>query len=69
MIAVLENEDPLGYPFWVSKVIKVIKENEDITAIEEHWYATSTYPFNGVYKTEMIVENKMVEREKEREQI
>ena len=48
MIALLEDGDPLGYPFWAAKLIKVIKENEDITTIEVHWYATNTHPFNGV---------------------
>ena len=58
MIAVLADEDPLGYPFWISKVIKVINENEDIIVVDVHWYATSTHPFNGVYKPEMVVEKK-----------
>ena len=26
MIAVLVDEDPLGYPFWISKVLKVINK-------------------------------------------
>ena len=59
MIAVLVDEDPLGYPLWISKVIKVINENEDITVVDVHWYATSTHPFNGVYKPEMVVEKKI----------
>ena len=28
MIAVLAREDARGYPFWISKIIKVNKENE-----------------------------------------
>ena len=66
MIAVLADGDPNGYPFWVSKVIKVLTENEDVTSVEVHWYATNTHPFNGVYKPEMVVDKKMAEREKER---
>ena len=56
MIAVLAYEDPHGYPLWVAKVIKVIIENEDVTGVEVHWYATNTHPFNGVYKPEMVVD-------------
>jgi hypothetical protein len=56
MIAVLATEDPHGYPFWIGKVIKIEKENDDVIAIKVHWYETSTHPFNGVYKPEMVVE-------------
>jgi len=58
MIAVLADGDPNGYPFWVAKVIKVFTENEDVTSVEVHWYATNTHPFNGVYKPEMVVDKK-----------
>ena len=54
MIAILADGDPPGYAFYVVKVIKVIKENEDITIVEVHWYDTNTNPFNGVYKLEMV---------------
>ena len=64
MIAVLVVEDPLGYPLWISKVIKVINENEDITVVDVHWYATSTHPFNGVYKPEMVVEKRIGRKRK-----
>ena len=69
MITVLENGDPNGYPFWFAKVIKVFMENEDVIGVEVHWYATNTHPFNGVYKPEMVVDKKMVERERERVRI
>jgi hypothetical protein len=36
MIAVLANEDPHGYPFWIGKVIKIDKENVDVVTIEVH---------------------------------
>jgi hypothetical protein len=42
MIAILATEDPHGYPLWIGKVIKIEKENDDVIAIEVHWYATST---------------------------
>ena len=64
MIAVLADEDPLGYPFWISKVIKVINENEEITVVDVHWYAKSTHPFNGVYKPEMVVEKRIGRKRK-----
>jgi hypothetical protein len=56
MILVLAIEDPHGYPFWIGKVIEIEKENDDVIAIEVHWYVTSTHPFNGVYKLDMVVE-------------
>ena len=58
-IAVSSHEDPHEYPFWVSKVIKVITENEDVTGVEVDWYATNTHPFNGVYKPEIVVDKKI----------
>jgi len=33
-MSTLADGDPLGYPFWVAKVIKVMKESEDITVVE-----------------------------------
>ena len=65
MIAVLATKDPHGYPFSIGKVIKIEKENVDVVAIEVHWYAKSTHPFNGVYKPEMEVE-KHVNRKRKR---
>ena len=65
IIAVLMIEDPHGYPFQIGKVIKIEKENDDVIAIEVHWYATSTHPFNGVYKPEMVVE-KHINRKRKR---
>lgn len=41
------------------KVIKVTKENEDITAVEVHFYATNTHAFNGAYKWEMVVDKQI----------
>ena len=66
MIAMLEDGDPNGYPFWVAKVIKVFTENEDVTGVEVHWYATNTHPFNGVYKLEMVVDKKKWRKEKKK---
>ena len=65
MIAVLATEDPHGYPFWIAKVIKIDKENDDVIAIRVHWYATSILPFNGVYKIDMVVQ-KHVNRKRKR---
>jgi len=64
MILVLATEDPHGYPFWIGKVIKIEKENDDVIAIELHWYATSTHPFNGVYKPKMVVEKHVNKKRK-----
>ena len=69
MITALAYGYPNHYPFWVAKVIKVITKNQDVVGVEVHWYATNTHPFNGVYKPEMVVDKKMVEKEKERVQI
>ena len=64
MIAVLADGDLNGYPFWVAKVIKVFTENEDVTSVEVHWYATNTHPFNGMYKPEMVVDKKWRKKKK-----
>jgi hypothetical protein len=69
MIAVLATKDPHGNPFWIGKVIKIEKENDDVIEIEVYWYETSMHPFNGVYKVEMVVGNMSIEREKERVKI
>ena len=42
----------------------IIKENEYITVVEVHWYATSTHPFNGVYKPKMVVEKRIGRKRK-----
>jgi hypothetical protein len=68
MIVVLATEDPHGYPLWIGKVIKIEKENTDVVAIEVHWYATSTHPFNGVYKPNMVVEKQVYRKRKRKGQ-
>jgi hypothetical protein len=66
MIVVLVTKDPPCYPFLIAKVIKIEKENDDVIAIEVHRYATSTHPFNGVYKSEMVVEKHINRKRKEK---
>ena len=68
MIAVLAIEDARGYPFWIEKVMKVNKENEEVISIEVHWYAIDTHPFDGVYKLEMVVEKKVCKKRKRKGQ-
>jgi hypothetical protein len=48
MISVLVTGDRHGYPFWIGKVIKIERENDDVVAIEVHWYATSTHPLQNL---------------------
>ena len=50
MIAVLAIDDACDYPLWITKVMKVNKENEELVSVEVHWYAINTHPFDGVYK-------------------
>lgn len=54
MISILENEDPLGYPFWIGNVLQVNTENKEVISVEIHWYATNTHPFIGGYDREMV---------------
>ena len=54
MIAFLATKDPCGYPL-CAKVMKVNKENEEVTSVEAHWYAIDTHPFDGLYKPYMVV--------------
>ena len=64
MIAVLATEDSHVYPFWIAKVLKVNKENEEVISIDIHWYATNTHPFNGVYKLKMVSEKQTCRKRK-----
>jgi len=68
MIAVTATEDPHGYPFWIAKVIRIDKENEDVIEFEVHWYTTSTHPFNSVYKKETVVEKQNIRKRKQNSQ-
>jgi len=42
MIIMLTDGDFNGYPFWVAKVIKVIKKNEGVAGVEVHWIPGKT---------------------------
>ena len=59
MIAVLAGGDANDYRFSVSKVIKVITENEDVVGVQVHWYATNTHSFNDMCNLEMVVDKKI----------
>ena len=48
--------------------MKFNKENEEFISIEVHWYAMDTHPFDGVYKTEMVVEKKVCKKRKRKGQ-
>ena len=68
MIVVLATDDPRQYPFWIAKVMKVNKENEEVVSVEVHWYATDTHPFVGVYKAEMVDEKRVCRKRKRKDQ-
>ena len=68
MIAVLATKVARGYPFWIEKVMKVNKENEEFISIEVHCYATNTHQFDGVYKPEMVVEKNVCKKRKRKGQ-
>lgn len=68
LIVVLATEGPRDYPFWITKFMKVNKENEEVILVEVHWYATDTHPIDGVYKSKMVVEKNVCKKQKRKGQ-
>ena len=57
LIATLADNDALGHPFWIAKVIELIKDenNSKLLSIKVHWYHTTCHnAFVGKYTLEMI---------------
>jgi hypothetical protein len=57
LIATLAEDDELGHPFWIAKVLNVSKNEIDnkISSLKVHWYHTTCQnAFSGKYTLEMI---------------
>ena len=57
LIATLADGDVLGHPFWIAKVIDLIKDDSQTTilSLKVHWYhTTSKNAFTGKYTLEMM---------------
>jgi hypothetical protein len=57
LIATLAEDDELGHPFWIAKVLKVSRSEADnkLLSLRVHWYhTTSQNAFSGKYSLEMI---------------
>ena len=63
MIVVLATDCEHGHLFWIAKVLNLIYKDDEINAIEVHWYSTETDSLKGVYNPEMII---MEDRKKKR---
>ena len=65
IIAILDTEDAWGYLFWIAKVMKVNKENEEAISIEVHWYAMTQTHLIMCTSERWWWRNKFPKREKE----
>ena len=57
LIATLADGDTLGHPFWIAKVIELIKDESQLAllSLKVHWYhTTSQNAFLGKYTLEMM---------------
>ncbi len=60
LIATLADNDDLGHPFWIAKVIELIKDesNQALISLKVHWYHTTNHnAFAGKYILEMLSAN------------
>ena len=57
LVATLARGDKLGHPFWIAKIIEIIKgdEGNQVKSIVVHWYHTSSKAaFTRKYSLEMV---------------
>ncbi len=57
LIVTLVDDDELGHPFWIAKVIELIKDESQtlLLSLKVHWYhTTSLNAFTGKYLLEMM---------------
>ena len=57
LVATLAGGDKLGHPFWIAKIIEIIRDDEgnQVKSIVVHWYHTSSKDaFTGKYSLEMV---------------
>ena len=57
MIATLAQDDPLGHPFWIAKVIEIQKSMQgQVASIVVQWLRTThTNPLKGNYAPKKVV--------------
>ena len=58
MIATLAQDDPLGHPFWITKVIEIQKsmQGQVANSIVVQWFRTThTNPLKGKYAPKIVV--------------
>ena len=57
MVTTLAGGDEMGHPFWIAKIIDIIKDelNNQVMSIVFHWYhISSPYAFTGKYSLEIV---------------
>ena len=57
LVATLAQDDELGHPFWIAKILEIMKDEEgnQVKSIVVHWYHTSSPDaFTGKYSLEMV---------------
>ena len=72
LVATLAGDDNLGHPFWIAKIIELVKDEEgnQTKSIVVHWYQTSSPDaFTGKYSLEMVKDVRCSSRKRRRKNI
>ena len=57
LVATLAQDDELSHPFWIAKILEIMKDEEgnQVKSIVVHWYHTSSRDaYTGKYSLEMV---------------
>jgi hypothetical protein len=72
LVATLAGDDNLGHPFWIAKIIELVRDEESsqTNSIVVHWYqTTSPDAFTGKYSLEMVKDVGCSSRKRRRKNI
>ena len=72
LVATLARGDKLGHPFWIAKIIEIIKgdEGNQVKSIVVHWYHTSSKDaFTGKYSSKMVKDVEGTSRKQRRKNL
>ena len=72
LVATLAGDDELGHPFWIAKILDIMKDESgnQVKSIVVHWYHTSSpNPFSGKYSLEMVKDVEGTSRKRRRKNL
>ena len=72
LVATLVGEDVLGHPFWIPKILEIMKDESgnQVKSIVVHWYHTSSPDaFTGKYSLEMVKDVRGTSRKRRRKNL